>query len=196
MEIRINRWVLILVPVGALLNIALNEVNRSLQSPLFLDSILTAVVAALGGAVPGLATALLTQLGMEVVLSFQGAGGTALPFVFCGFATAAIVGGLARKGKFRRGTQLVAAIGAVTLANAVIGAFTATFVFGGITLHDSDYLVTGFRMGGQQLLDSAFWARIPLNLVDKGIAVGVAFLALRFLGPFLSTPASSSRPPS
>jgi hypothetical protein len=34
-------------------------------------------------------------------------------------------------------------------------------------------------MGGQKLLDAAFWARIPVNLVDKGIAVGAAFVVYR-----------------
>jgi energy-coupling factor transport system substrate-specific component len=123
-------------------------------------------------------TALLSQLGMEGVLAFQGAGGTALPFVFCGFATALIVGSMARTGHLATTLDLVLAIVAVTLANAVIGSLTATFVFGGITLHSSDFLMTGLLMGGQQLLEAAFWARIPLNLIDKGIAVGVAFLVL------------------
>jgi len=183
MDQRIVRGLSVVAPLaGALLNVGLNELNRLVGSPLFLDSIFTAVVAGLWGGVPGVATAVLTQLGMEMVLSFQGAQGTALPFVWCGIATALVVATMVHGKRFHTPLQLVVAIVLVTLANAVIGALTATFVFGGVTLHDSDFLVAGFLMGGQQLLDAAFWARLPLNLVDKGLAVGLAFALVKIRG--------------
>ena len=170
----------LIAPVlGALLNVALNAVNRAFQSPLFLDSILTALVSAVWGLGLGALTAIATQMGMEGLLSLDGAGGTAFPFVFCGLATAVIVGTMANTGHFTTLWHLVIAIVAVTMANAVIGALTAVFVFGGITLHDSDFLVTGFLMGGQSLLEASFWGRLPLNLIDKGIAVSLAFVAFR-----------------
>ena len=177
-------WLVIVSPLAAaLLNVFLNWANRSIDSPLFADSIFTAVVSAVFGVVPGLATALLTQLGMEAVLSLTGPFGTALPFVFCGFATALIVGFAAEGGRFSTIFALLVVIVGVTLANSVIGAFTATFVFGGVTLHTSDFLVTGFLMGGQQLLEASFWARVPLNLIDKGLAVGVAYFVVKQVVP-------------
>jgi len=184
-----NPWVrwLLLPLIGALMNVGLNAANRLIPSPLFVDSILTAVVSALAGWGPGLLTALETQLGMEVGLALIGAGGTALPFVFCGFATATVVALMARAGRFRTAFHLVVATVAVTLLNAVIGAFTALYVFGGITLHTSDFLVTGLLLGGQTLQEAAFWVRIPLNLVDKGLAVGLAFVAWNALRPKAST---------
>ncbi|MEI8093683.1 MAG: hypothetical protein WCG80_05685 [Spirochaetales bacterium] len=183
-------WAVILAPiVAALLNVFLNWANRSLGSPLFADSIFTAVVAAVFGVVPGLAAALLTQLGMEAVLSLQGPFGTALPFVFCGFATALIVGLAAERGRFLSVLALTAVIAGVTLANSVIGSVTATFVFGGVTLHTSDFLITGFLLSGQQLLEASFWARVPLNLIDKGIAVGLAYFTLKQLVPKQYLPA-------
>jgi energy-coupling factor transport system substrate-specific component len=170
----------VLLPVAAALaNVLLNDLNRHVPSPLFLDSIFTAVAAAVLGPVAGLVTAVLSSAGMEVVVWFDGAPGTAFPFVGCEIMTALIVGWAARTGRFRTVSDLVLTTVAVTLANAVVGSLTATLVFGGITLHNSDVLVTGLLLGGQKLLEAAFWVRIPLNLVDKGIAVGLAFWVLR-----------------
>jgi len=155
-------------------DVGLNAVNRSLESPLFFDSVGTAIAAAVWGLVPGLVTAVVGQLGMEAVLTLEHAGGTALPFVFCGLATAALVTAFVRSGHFHRATEVGLAVVVVTLVNAILGSLVATFAFGGITLHESDYVVAGLLMGGNQLLQSSFWARIPLNLIDKTIAVVVA----------------------
>jgi energy-coupling factor transport system substrate-specific component len=165
--------------LAALGNVLLNDLNRSLESPLFFDSIFTAVTAALLGPWSGLVTALLSSAGMEVVVGLSGAPGTAFPFVGCEIATALVVAGAVKIGSFRTVADLVLVTVAVTLANAIVGSFTATLVFGGITLHGSDVLVTGLLLGGQKLLEAAFWVRIPLNLVDKSLAVGLAFWMYR-----------------
>lgn len=168
----------ILLPLAAAgLNTGLNFINRILDLPFFFDSIGTAAVAALAGIVPGLIAGVLSQLGMELAIFFgdQTPFGTAFPFVLCQFATAGVVGLMVRKKLFSSPLNLAAAILGVTMGNAVIGSFVATFLFGGITLHGSDFLMAGFIIGGQSLLEAAFWSRIPLNLIDKGLAVSVAF---------------------
>lgn len=170
------RWTFVVGPlVLALANVGLNALNRSLGSPLFLDSIGTAVAAALWGLGPGSVTAVVGQLGMEAVLGLETAGGTAWPFVVCGLATAALVATFVRSGHFRTLGEVALVTALVTLANAVLGSLVATFAFGGVTLHESDYVVAGLVMGGNQLLQTSFWARVPLNLIDKTIAVVVAY---------------------
>ena len=67
----------------------------------------------------------------------------------------------------------------VTIANAILGTIVASYVFGGVTGHASDYLVKGFVLAGQNMIQASFWARIPSNLVDKTIAVLPAFILLR-----------------
>lgn len=179
--VALARWIPFGVPfVGALLNVGLNALNRHLESPFFLDSVFTAVVSAVFGLWPGLFTALLSQMGMEMVVTWDGAPGTAMPFVFCGLATALIVGTMAEAGRFRTVTQGLAAVVGVTLANALIGALVAIAVFGGSEHHAIDHLADDLIRAGQSVLTSAFWVRLPINLVDKGLAVTAAWWALRW----------------
>jgi energy-coupling factor transport system substrate-specific component len=103
-----------------------------------------------------------------------------MPFVFCNIATAIIVGLFAEKKRFLSLFNAMLCAGIVTLANAILGAFIAYFAFGGVTRHASDYLVTGLILAGQSLFAATFWARIPANLIDKSIAVGIAFFALKY----------------
>lgn len=171
----------VLVVLGSLLNAATSWLNMGLGSPLFFDSIFTAIVAALVGPLAGIATGLGSHLFME---AFHGFGGAFLPFALCNMATGLIVGLFARKDGLRGVLGPLLCALAVTLANAVIGGMVAFFVFGGKTAHASDDLVTALILAGQSLFQAVFWARIPANLVDKAIAVLAAVLfRLALVGP-------------
>ena len=63
----------------------------------------------------------------------------------------------------------------ITFANSLTGAFVATLFFSGITVHPVDYIMTAFLSVGQSFLSASFWARLPVNLIDKGIAVFIVF---------------------
>jgi energy-coupling factor transport system substrate-specific component len=166
--------------LGGLLNALLSVANMAIASPFFFDSIFTAVVAALFGPLAGMATALVSHVFMEL---FHDWNGQFMPFVVCNVATGLIVGFFARSGGLRKPTGAMLAALAVTLANALFGAVVAYYVFGGITGHASDYLVTGFIIAGQSLLSASFWARIPANLIDKGLAVAAAMAVARIWTP-------------
>lgn len=170
-------YALVLVVLGgALANALLSALNMALSSPFFFDSIFTAMAAALFGPLAGVTCAIFTHLFMELLHGFSGAF---LPFVVCNMATGLIVGLFARAGRFAIPVYALVATLLVTLANSVLGAIVATFLFGGITGHASDFLVTGFLLAGQSLASAAFWARIPSNLIDKGIAIGFAAVAVQ-----------------
>ena len=162
--------------LGGLLNALLSVANMAIASPFFFDSIFTAVVAALFGPLAGMATALISHGFMEL---FHNWNGQFMPFVVCNLATGLIVGLFARSGGLRRPFGAALAAVAVTLANALFGAIVAYYVFGGVTGHASDYLVTGFIIAGQSLFSASFWARVPANLIDKGLAVAAASVAFR-----------------
>ncbi len=152
--------------MNALLSLAARD-----KVPFFLDSILTAVSAAVFGLPYGLATALLTNGWHEV---FDGFPGFHFPFAICGFATALIVDAFVRTGRYRGMLAWSLCVGAVTLANSVLGALIAAFVFNGATRMNLDNIVAGFALFTDSVLAAAFLARLPINLVDKALAVAPA----------------------
>ncbi len=146
--------------------------NMLLKSPLFLDSIFTAVGAGLLGPSAGMIIGLLTNLGMEPI---YGMTGLYWPFALCNMATGLIVGLVARRGALQQGWQLTATILLVTMANALLGSVIANLVFSGNSGVQIDYIISAFVETGQSLAAASFWARIPTNLIDKMIAVYAAY---------------------
>lgn len=162
----------------SLLNLGFSWLNNIvLTSPLFLDSVFTAVGAVLFGPWAGMAIGLLTNLGMEPL---YGMTGFYAPFAACNMATGLILGLMARKGVFNLAWHVTLAVVLVTAANAILGGFIANLVFSGSTGVQIDNIVSAFTELGLSLVSSNFWARIPTNLIDKMLAVYSAF-AVRFV---------------
>ncbi len=170
----IKAWGFLIFAAAA--NAALSWVNMRLDSPLFFDSIFTAVAAALYGPIAGMVVGLVSHIIMEAVHGFNG---LFIAFSPCNIATGLIVGAAARAGFFDSFHQAILCTVAVAAANSVLGAVIAYIVFGGHTQHASDNLVAAFLLAGSSLFGASFWARVPANLIDKGIAVMAAFAVLK-----------------
>ncbi len=181
-------WIVGAAVVGAgLINVLLVVVNTHLFLPLFFDSIFTACAGALFGWLPGLLAGLWTNLAYEIMFGFPM---TMLPFGICNMSTGLIIGLMASNGHFRSGLQALIAVLLVTASNSLLGALIATYLYGGITGSAAvDYVVVGLLATGRTILSAAFLARIPANLVDKGIAVFAAFFLLRYLSRRFGWPA-------
>jgi len=151
---------------NALLSLAARDVL-----PLFLDSIFTAIAAAIFGPWHGIVVAVLTNGWNEALDGFSGLH---ILFAVCGMATALIVSGFVRSGRFRSTLSWSLCIGSVTLANALLGALIAAFVYGGGTRMNLDNIVAGFALFTDSIFTAAFLARLPINLVDKALAVAPA----------------------
>jgi energy-coupling factor transport system substrate-specific component len=152
--------------------------------PFFMDSIFTAVAAALWGPWQGVATAVITNGMQEVLFGFTGNN---LPFAICGVATALIVAAFVRTGHYRSLLGSILCIALVTLANSLLGALIATFLFGGGTRSNIDEIVAAFALFTNTVFTAAFLARIPINFIDKAVAVVPSFILAnalaRPLGP-------------
>ena len=170
-------YIAILIPLGVAINLVGGQVAGRLGLPLFLDSIGTAIVAAIMGPYVGAISGVL----FNIIGSIIGGNIMASLFGICNLATAFIVGFMVRFGKFKTVLHIVIAIVAVALANALLGAPIAVVVYGGIQGSGVDLVVAGLLAFGNDILSAAFLARIPVNLVDKGIAVLIAWLILRRL---------------
>jgi energy-coupling factor transport system substrate-specific component len=167
-------YTFLIVAAALATNVGLSLVNTALNLPFFLDAIGTAVAAATIGIVPALVVAVGTNALFEAAYGFTF---THLPFAICGVATVLIIRGFVRSGRFGSVSHALFASLAVAMANATLGAMIATLLFGGITGVGIDFLVTGLVASGRSLLSASFWARVPANIIDKTIAVFVAYVA-------------------
>lgn len=185
-------WLVAVCVFGAgVINTLLVVVNTRLFLPFFFDSILTACAGALFGWLPGLIAGFWTNLACEVIFGFPM---TILPFAICNMSTGLIVGIMADRGLFRSSLHALIAVVLVTASNSLLGALIATYLYGGITGSAAvDYVVIGLLATGRTVLSSAFLARIPANLVDKGISVFAAFILLGFLSRRFGWPTGTQK---
>jgi len=158
------------------INAGLNRLILTTPIPLFLDSIGTGVAAVMG--LPyGLVTALATNLMEEALTGFTW---THFPFAICGMATALIIWWMARTNRANTPLQFIYGTFLVALANSVLGALVAVFLFGGGTGTNIDVAVAGFALALDNILSAAFLARLAVNLIDKAPVVLAAMIATRF----------------
>jgi energy-coupling factor transport system substrate-specific component len=160
-------------------NAGLEKFNTAvIGSPLFFDSIATVTVAAVFGLVPGLLTAVFTHLFMFL---FNGLSWLYVPWVICSLASALLTWLFARKGYMRHPLEAVLLSLAVAFANAFLGSMVAVLFFGGQTFHSVDLILSSLLTITRSLFTASFWARMPLNIIDKGIAVAAASISLHVL---------------
>ena len=160
-----------------MLNTGFSSINNYiLRSPLFFDSILTVAGSVCFGPLPGVIIAALTNLGLELI---YGCTGSHWPFMICGITTALITGFMAKNGRFGKQIHLTIAILALTLSNALTGAFIAYLLFNGDSGVGIDMLVSAFTDTGMSVLAASFVARLPANLIDKMIAVYAGYGVMR-----------------
>lgn len=178
-----STYIAILIPLGIAINLIGGQVASTLKLPLFMDSIGTAIVAAVMGPWVGAVSGVL----FNVISSIIGGNLMASLFGICNIATALIVGYMVRTGHFKTLTDAIITTILVAVANALLGAPIAVVVYGGIQGGGVDLFTAGFLALGNDILSAAFLARIPSNLMDKGIAVFAAWLILKRLPENLKT---------
>lgn len=184
-----NTYIAIMIPLGVAINLVGGQVASKLALPLYMDSIGTAIVAAVMGPWVGAVSGVL----YNVISALISGNMLSVMFGLCNIATAFIIGFMAKSGKFTTWVHAVVATILVALANAIMGAPIAVVVYGGIQGGGVDLVVAGFLAAGQDILSAAFLARVSINLVDKGIACFVAWLILMRLPENMRTMAGSRK---
>lgn len=151
-------------------------INQYLPNPLYLDTLATASLTVFCGLYWGLAGALASHgIGALVLLE----GLAYLPFVAVHLASVCLVHYFHVSGRFRTVVDAVSLLILMALLSASLGSLVSHLFFDGYTLHPIEYLVTGFLSIGMGDLQAGFWARLPINMIDKGIGVLLAFLLHR-----------------
>lgn len=161
-----------------LLNGVFSLISSKLSLPFFLDSIFTVLITVVFGLWPGLITGLLSNFFFEVI---KGYPGYLYPFAIVNTLTALVTYLHIRYGDFNKASDALWTIISLSLSNAVVGAIIVSIVFDGITNEPVDSIVRAVVATGQSIFTSAFLGRILINIVDKGIAVLIAFPIYRAL---------------
>lgn len=163
-----------LMTVGVAVNLGMGQVVTLLKIPLYLDSLGTVVVAALCGIVPAVITGILSNLLASAVFN------PIMMFFIPAMIVIAVLGGIfTQKGFFLRWWKAVLGGIIVGICAAFISAPISAYLFGGITLAGTDFLVLYFRATGQELLQAVLYQGLASDPVDKGITFLLAYTILR-----------------
>lgn len=173
-----STYVAIMIPLGVAINFVGGQIATSLGLPIYLDSIGTIIVSAIMGPWIGATSGIL----FNIISSLVRGNIMASLFALCNLGSGLIVGYMARYGKYKKAWHIVVATLLVSLWNAVVAAPIAMVVYGGIDSNvGTNLMIVGLQALGNDLMGAAFLARIPANLVDKGIACVIAWIILRKL---------------
>lgn len=167
--------VLTLIPIAVGINLVGGTLCSFLKLPLFLDTIGTLIVACLAGPWAAALTGLLTNVFLAIV-----ANPVYLPYAAVSVLVGLAAGFMARAGLFRKLWGVVLVWLVVTLVNSVSAAMITSYVFGGATgVNGTSVLTTALVVALKDVLLSVFSSALIENLVDKGIAVLIAYTVWR-----------------
>lgn len=173
-----STYIAIMIPLGVAINYVGGQIAQSLGLPIYLDSIGTIIVAAIMGPWVGAISGVL----FNIISSLVNGNIMASLFAFCNLGSGLIVGYMARYKKFNTIWNVLIATVLVSLWNAIVAAPISMVVYGGIDGNvGTNLMIVGLQALGNDLMSAAFFARIPANLVDKGIACLIAWVILRKL---------------
>lgn len=172
--IRIAAAVIIGTLLNGLMQVVLDDI---LGLPFYFDSVFTIAVGIFFGWLPGVLTGLLTNLFIEAI---HGVKGLALPFAVVNMATGLVAGLVAgNKDNYWTLPRQIVMILSLTAVNTLLGAFVVNVVYGGLSGSHADVLVSALLLMGRGKVLSSVLARIPTNLVDKGLPVMIIFVIYR-----------------
>lgn len=166
---------LVLIPIAVGINLIGGTLCSTLKLPLFLDTIGTIVIACLSGPWVAALCGLLTNIFLALV-----ANPVYLPYAVVSVLCGLTVGYMAKAGLFAKPWGVVLVWLACTLVNAVSASVITVFVYGGATgANGTSILTATLIVAMKNIMVSVFSSSMIENLVDKGIAVLVAYFIVK-----------------
>lgn len=165
---------LIAVSIG--INLIMGEVTTALRIPLYLDSVGTVFVAASCGTFAAVISGVMSNLAAGILFN------PAMVF----FSPVSVVIGLyagyfASKNGFASLPKVIVFGFVQGILTALVSAPISAFVFGGITLGGTDFLVLYFRAVGQSLIKSVLFQGLVSDPLDKCATYVLVYFILRQL---------------
>jgi energy-coupling factor transport system substrate-specific component len=158
------------------LNLTVGQITALLKIPLYLDSIGTVLVAVLVGPWSAIICGSFANL-------FASAFGspTMMFFIPVVVVIGAFTGYLARRAWFRKWYLVVAGGILQGVLAAIVSAPISAYLFSGVMMAGTDFLVLYFRSMGNTLLNSVFYQGLASDPVDKLVTYLLVFFLTRSL---------------
>lgn len=176
-ELKLSFRILIILG-SVLLNCLFNWICLRLSLPLFGDSGFTIAAAMFLGPGAGVAVGFLTNLFLDI---FKGFTGEILPFAVANILTGLFVGILAKKGRLANPIFILWSILGMVLINAGAGTLISLFWTSARNTAPVKDVIALFSLSGVGKVASGFMARLPINLVDKGLPILVLYPVYKYL---------------
>ncbi len=158
------------------LNLTVGQVTSALKIPIYLDSIGTVLTAVLVGPL-----AAATAGGLSNLLASAMGSPTMAFFVPVSIVIGLFSGMLARRGWFKRWYLVVLGGALQGVIAAVCSAPISAYLFSGVMMAGTDFLVLYFRSVGNSIMESVFYQGLASDPVDKIITYLIVFLLVRNL---------------
>ena len=163
---------------GVAVNVLLSFFADRIGLPLFLDTVGTIAVSAIGGVFPGIVTAVVTN---TVCMLYNG---NALYFAFINALVAIFTSWFVQKYTFREPAKTAGFIMVLALFCGVTSAFIQWGLLGGaqhnLVVENAEVFAENL---GIPLFPAFLIVNILLNILDKGLATAVALILSTFMSP-------------
>ncbi len=167
---------LTLIPFGIAVNLIMGEIVALLKIPLYLDSVGTIFISATCGMYAGVLCGILSNLLAGILFN-----STMIFFIPVSIVIAIFSGFVAEKKSFSSFPKTVIFGLLQGVFSAIVAAPIAAFVFGGITLGGTDFVVLYFRAMGNNILESVFYQGLSSDPIDKCLSYIIVFFILQRL---------------
>lgn len=172
-EKEVNATTIPLIAFGAALNIVVGQAVQLIKLPLYLDSIGTILIACVVGPFAGMLTGAFANLTLGLFFNYA-----FIFFIPVTLVIGAFSGLVARLGVFKRWYTAIPAGLLQGVLSAVASAPIAAFMFGGVTMGGTDFIVLYFRAIGKSIIQSAFLQGLAADPVDKAVSYLIVYFLL------------------
>ena len=167
--------VLVLIPIAVGINLVGGMLASNLRLPLFLDMIGTFVTASLAGPWAAALVGLLTNVFLSIV-----ANPVYLPYSLVSIAVGLTVGFMMRAGLFNKVWGIILIWVTSSVVSAAVAGTITVFVFGGATGATGASVITVTLIAvTRRIISSVFAAAFINNLLDRAVAIAIAYVILR-----------------
>ena len=164
------------VVIGILTNVALSFAAFKFGLPLYLDTIGTIAVTSIGGLLPGLITAVVTNLICSVFNNLS------VYYVLISILIALFTSWFIRTESVKKNSLFPLYLAVLALLGGGLGLVFQYMLLGRPQFEDIEQAAEALsETTGLSIFSCAFILNVGLNLVDKAMAAGTAFLIIRIL---------------